>query len=589
MTAVEDRAVIVTDPSAPDLAVLLQDSLVSAITGDTAPPEVANRLEMLRQRMSGLPPAHRGLLTRFVSDILKGAGWPSPTKYAEQALGTGGATLARGTMAAPDEPWPKPVDGAQLLNGIVATVRRYVAMPREAAHAAALWVLHTYVPDAADFTPYLLITSPVRECGKTTLLDTLEPLVYRPRHSDGMTAAALYRTIDRDAPTILLDELDTRLAGEGGESLRGVLNSGFKPSGRTTICVGEQHDAKDFKTYCPKVLAGIGRPWDTVLSRSIPVPMARATPAERRRLRKLAGATIRDQLAPLRRQALRWAADARSALTEHRFPDVPEALSARQSDIWRPLLAIAEASGGRWPARARSAALRLHGRAEEEGDFGLLALADVRSAFVASGADKLRMSALLDSLLAHEDRPWPEMPGGRPLTLPALSKLLRRFGLHSVAVRDAQGVAKGYRWEDLAAVFARYLPALEAPAPVPPAIPVTSVTTPPPQREGEGSQPVTDVTVTEGDTGAGPERCPRCGSDELTWLSEEWRCGACALAFDPPPPADLFTAPSGNGTGSAPDVSSEERCLNCGGDNLTWLDGRNQCEDCTRRAAGTAA
>ena len=46
--------------------------------------------------------------------------------------------------------------------------------------------------------------------------------------------------------------------GEGGERLRSVLNSGFKPAGRMTICVGETHEARDFKTYCPKVLAGIG-------------------------------------------------------------------------------------------------------------------------------------------------------------------------------------------------------------------------------------------------------------------------------------------------------------------------------------------
>lgn len=358
-----------------------------------------------------------------------------------------------------DELWPDTVDGARLLNTLVATLRRYVAMPREAVHAVALWIVHTYGADLADFTPYVLAMSPVRECGKTTLIDVCEPLVFRPRRSDGMTAAALYRVIDRVRPTIFLDELDARLAGEGGENLRGVLNSGFKPEGRTTICVGDQHDAKDFRTYCPKLLAGIGRPWDTVLSRSIPVRLARATPRERTRLLKVRGATIRDELAPLRAQCARWIADAREEVNARRLPPVPANLSARQADIWRPLFAIADEAGGRWPVRARAAAEAIHGMAEDEGDLGLLMLADLRVLFADLGASKLSSIAIVTALLEREDRPWSEMPGGRALTQAKLAKLLRPFDLRPGNVRMAERVVKGYELGDLLPVFSRYLTA----------------------------------------------------------------------------------------------------------------------------------
>src|SRR5688572_22019328 len=188
-----------------------------------------------------------------------------------------------------EQAWPDSVDGVALLDSLVEQIARYVVLPAHAPEATALWTLHTYVTDVTDYTPYLLVTSPTRQCGKSTKLDLLQQLAFRAIKSDGYTAAALYRRIDQWSPTMLLDELDTRLRGDGGEALRGVLNSGFQKGGKVTICVGDNHEARDFKTYCPKVLAGIGRPWDTVTSRSIPIRMERAQRSELQGKRKIRG------------------------------------------------------------------------------------------------------------------------------------------------------------------------------------------------------------------------------------------------------------------------------------------------------------
>ena len=359
-----------------------------------------------------------------------------------------------------DEPWPDPVDGGHLLNTIVRAILCYVAMPREAAHATALWVVHSYAADAVDFTPYLLITSPVRMCGKTTLLDVLEPLAYRSRRSDGMSAAALIRTIDRHAPTVLLDELDTRLHSESGELLRGVLNSGFKSTGRWTICVGDSHEPKDFRTYCPKVLAGIGKPWDTVASRSIPVRLARATRREGEKLRKVIGAAIADEFAPIRQQCVRWTRDHHDDLARSTHPMVPGTLNAREGDIWRPLIAIADRAGGRWVQRSRAAAVAIHGVVEDEQDLATGVLSDVRRLFTDAGVDRIKTSTMVEQLVAQEDRPWQEMPGsGRPLTAAGLARLLKRFDVRPKNLRDEGTVLKGYFLCDLQPAFGRYLPA----------------------------------------------------------------------------------------------------------------------------------
>ena len=114
------------------------------------------------------------------------------------------------TFAEPDR-WHQTVDGAALLDEIVAAIGRYVILPAYCAHATALWVVHTYLLDDLQITPRLAITSPEKGCGKTTLLDVLKQLVWRPLELSNATTPAIFRTIEMARPTLLLDEGDTFL------------------------------------------------------------------------------------------------------------------------------------------------------------------------------------------------------------------------------------------------------------------------------------------------------------------------------------------------------------------------------------------
>src|SRR5262249_48941560 len=95
--------------------------------------------------------------------------WKSRHSSAEGTEKKQGQSL----MLADPEAWPEPVDGAVLLDDLVAIVKKYVVLPDGAAEASALWVLHTYCIEALDTSPILAITSPQRRCGKTTLLTVL--------------------------------------------------------------------------------------------------------------------------------------------------------------------------------------------------------------------------------------------------------------------------------------------------------------------------------------------------------------------------------------------------------------------------------
>src|SRR5262249_27003391 len=129
-----------------------------------------------------------------------------------------------GLYGAEPEAWPEPVNGVELLDALVGTFRRYLALPEGAAETLALWVIFTHAIDASTVAPRLAILSPVPRCGKTTLLALLIRLVRRSLPTSNVTPAVVYRVIARNQPTLLIDEADTFL--DARSELRGILNSG---------------------------------------------------------------------------------------------------------------------------------------------------------------------------------------------------------------------------------------------------------------------------------------------------------------------------------------------------------------------------
>src|SRR5262245_54554247 len=70
-----------------------------------------------------------------------------------------------------------------------AMIEDYVVLDPHEYVATTLWVIHTHIFDQFMVTPRLSLTSPVRSCGKTTMLDVMDRMVARPEKSDNITAA----------------------------------------------------------------------------------------------------------------------------------------------------------------------------------------------------------------------------------------------------------------------------------------------------------------------------------------------------------------------------------------------------------------
>src|SRR3982751_3498019 len=85
------------------------------------------------------------LLRDRAIQALKAGGIESPARLVDAVLAATRSLAAPGTMAgaalafSPVEPWPEPVDGADLLGEIERSILRYVVLAAEAAIAMALW------------------------------------------------------------------------------------------------------------------------------------------------------------------------------------------------------------------------------------------------------------------------------------------------------------------------------------------------------------------------------------------------------------------------------------------------------------------
>jgi len=359
---------------------------------------------------------------------------------------------------------------ADLLSMLAELIRNFVALSEAEARVIALWIAHTHVFEAADATPYLSITSAEKRCGKTTLLDVLELLVAKPWKTARCSAAILPRKIDAECPTLLLDESDAAFKGnkEYAETLRGTLNSGHRRGGKHSICVtlGNAITYRDFATFCPKAIAGIGELPDTVADRSIPIRLKRARPGEVERFRRR---DVEDAATLLRDEIAAWAEANVQSLRDAR-PSLPGDLGARQQDGAEPLLAIADAAGGEWPEIARKALIEILTSVEASDDSqGVRLLTDIRATFESLGRDRITSKKLVAALARIESSPWVG------LNVYRLAHLLKPFRIAPHTIRMGEKTDKGYERQDFEEAWSRNLsrPRL----PVAAVTPVTIVTT----------------------------------------------------------------------------------------------------------------
>ena len=347
---------------------------------------------------------------------------------------------------------------AEILNDIVEIIRRFVAMSPAQTDIVALWVFHTHALEAADVTGYLSITSAEKRCGKTRLLEILELLVVQPWLTGRVTAAVLVRKIDALQPTLLLDESDTALRddSEYSDTLRGVLNLGYRRGGKTSCCVGERGSLtyQDFSVFCPKAIAGIGSLPDTIADRSFPIRLQRRAPSER--VERFQRSEIEKEAETLREIVAGCGSKNFDSLKSSKADQI-EALGDRENEIAMPLLAIADVAGSDWPKRARRAMLEIFtGSIVRDESIGIRLLQDIQRAFDQGESEQISSSDLLEILNADEQAPWSEFSHGKPLNHRGLSRILAKYEIRPEHFRVGPKTVRGYRRASFGNAWTRY-------------------------------------------------------------------------------------------------------------------------------------
>jgi len=221
-------------------------------------------------------------------------------------------------------------------------------MPRGAALVLAYFALNTWTFKLFDTVPYLLLESAVPGCGKSTVIRLLDAISCGSRKASSLSEAVMFRLIDAEAPTLLVDEAETvEGRSERAEGLRAIAHEGYKQGGQVPRCDGEAHQVRWFDVYCPKVFAAIGGLTGALLDRCLVIHMEKAPKGSvrkstRHRALQQDGRRFVVQLEAYALQA----SDALRRLYEAE-PDCGywPSITDREAELWGPLLIHARLAG----------------------------------------------------------------------------------------------------------------------------------------------------------------------------------------------------------------------------------------------------
>ena len=350
------------------------------------------------------------------------------------------------------EPWDTHVEAEDLLNEIINTLTKFAILPEHADVAIALWIVFTYFIDQVQVSPILAISSPEKQCGKTTVLSILTDLVAKPLAASNISSSCVFRSIELWKPTLIIDEADTFISTS--EELRGVLNSGHtKPTAFVVRSVGDTHIPTRFTTWGAKAIALIGKLPDTLHDRSIVIPLKRKLLGEKTEKPRHSNGKI---FVNLRSKILRFSQD-NAAIIENARPILLDKISDRSADNWEPLLSIAELAGEKWLAKAEKAALALSNRTEEAKSKGVELLEDVKQIFEAQNILKISTKDLIIALCKDEEMPWATWNRGKEISPRQLSRIISHYNINSKTIRFVSGLSKGFEKQQFEEAWARYL------------------------------------------------------------------------------------------------------------------------------------
>jgi hypothetical protein len=268
-----------------------------------------------------------------------------------------------------------PVSKTSQLENLVNIIAKHIDADEHHIFAIALWALHTHIYGKYRKSPRLAILSPVANCGKSTVLDVLDAMVWNPKKVIDPTVASVFRLVNEH--TMLMDEADNMGLIK---NMRSILNAGFEVGGSVVRTIlGE---VVSFPVYGPVALAAIGKLPHALMTRSVVINIQRSK-------------KVMERFDPanyhLILQFYLWA----QKVELDQNPKMPAQLIGRNADKWRPLIAIADSFG--LGDKAREAALKFLAEDEKQDEKEAI-LRDTQKVFDELKTDKVSVDTMFNKL-----------------------------------------------------------------------------------------------------------------------------------------------------------------------------------------------
>lgn len=362
-------------------------------------------------------------------------------------------------------------------------------LPGSTALVVAAWVLASYRINLFDRFPLLAITSPEMGCGKTRLLELLYLVTPRAYQLTNVSPAALFRIIEKERPTLLIDEASA--IGQSGKSrvselsalIYDLLNASISKNAKSLRCVvvkKKDYDTKAFSLYCPKVVAKIGAIDSVLADKCLPVQLQRT----KRKLRRFISREVDPRGAEIAKAIEDWARENEGAISlVYGYVEPFDIRNDRTAELLIPLQSVLSVLGGIEALEMLeeyAKDLEKKQKEQETQSDGVRLLFALREIFEGQNEEWINTHQLIDYLKEREEEPWGHWSHGKEITPEGLRNLLFPLGVKSQ--KNRKNSARGYYAADLRASWEIYLP------PNPPSN-LSKVSTPPKPSTHEKANP----------------------------------------------------------------------------------------------------
>lgn len=161
----------------------------------------------------------------------------------------------------------KTVKANELFINIKNLFKRFVVVTDEFLDVIVSYIIMTYIYILFQVIPYIWLNGE-KGTGKSTIMKIMSKLCFNPLFCSNVNPANIFRQIDNDGSTIILDEFE-KMYGDDKQEIIKILNQGFNIDGVVPRCIGQNNQIKKFRSFSPKIMGGISNINDVLFERVI--------------------------------------------------------------------------------------------------------------------------------------------------------------------------------------------------------------------------------------------------------------------------------------------------------------------------------